>query len=556
MKKLLTVITLLGLGFLTPAQTPELLKDIYPGNENGISYDVTNNLFRYIAEFNGKVYFAAEDGVHGVELWSTDGTTDSTVLVKDINEGPDGSACQKFYTTEEYLFFVAYDEETGNELWRTDGTEAGTIRLKDIYPGPQSSIYTDYGFPDEFYTWDSVLYFSANDGQTDKELWRSDGTEAGTWMVKDINTGASGTFPYYYFALHEDRLYFTAKYQLWATDGTEAGTVLVSDFVKPYAKASCNGYLLFIGEGSFLNNELWRSDGTGAGTVIVKEIDPVLSGIGGCYSLDQEKLVVMGNAVYFPADDGTHGMEVWRSDGTEAGTYMVYDAQTTSGGCAQSMVVWNDVLYYGEYDDLHGSELWRTDGTEAGTWIVKDIVPGSGGGFEDVVNEGNIVVAGNRLIFGAGYDNTFNVELWQSDGTEAGTMLLQEIEPGFWGSDPFGFIALGDRAIFAAENSQYGIELWQYNLTTGVKEQRSVDIGFTLAPSLTESGFSVLIPGNAHPRAFDVMILDYTGSVLKTWTAASSCQWLDAGELPAGIYFVRVSEENVPLGVRKLVLIR
>ncbi|MBK7335567.1 MAG: hypothetical protein IPJ00_05145 [Saprospirales bacterium] len=127
----------------------------------------------------------------------------------------------------------------------------------------------------------------------------------------------------------------------------------------------------------------------------------------------------MGNAVYFPADDGTHGMEVWR-DGTEASTYMVYDAQTTSGGCAQSMVVWNDVLYYGEYDDsMEANCSNRRHGS--GTWIVKDIVPGSGGGFEDVVNEGNIVVAGNRLIFGAGYGNTFNVELWQSDGTKAGT---------------------------------------------------------------------------------------------------------------------------------------
>ncbi|MBK7335569.1 MAG: hypothetical protein IPJ00_05155 [Saprospirales bacterium] len=105
---------------------------------------LTNNLFRYIAEFNGKVYFAAEDGVH-VELWSTDGTADSTFMVKDINEGPEGSACQKFYATDEYLFFIAYDEETGNELWRTDGTEAGTIRLKDIYPGPKA-VYTDLAF--------------------------------------------------------------------------------------------------------------------------------------------------------------------------------------------------------------------------------------------------------------------------------------------------------------------------------------------------------------------------------------------------------------------------
>ncbi|MBK7335566.1 MAG: hypothetical protein IPJ00_05140 [Saprospirales bacterium] len=114
---------------------------------------------------------------------------------------------------------------------------------------------------------------------------------------------------------------------------------------------------------------------------------------------------------------------------------------------------------------------------------------------------------------------------------------------------------MGDRAIFAAENSQYGIELWQYNLTTGVREQRSVDI---VHPGAIPDGkrFSVLIPGNAHPRAFDVMILDYTGSVLKNLDCRLLLPWLDAGELPAGIYFVRVSEENVPLGVRKLVLIR
>src|SRR5262245_64030471 len=76
---------------------------------------------------------------------------------------------------------------TGTELWKSDGTEAGTVRVKDIIPGPSG------GFPSRLTPAGSLIFFSASDNTSGVELWKSDGTEAGTVRVKDINPGPAST---------------------------------------------------------------------------------------------------------------------------------------------------------------------------------------------------------------------------------------------------------------------------------------------------------------------------------------------------------------------------
>jgi len=547
MKRLFTIVTILGLGSMMTAQTPELLKDIKPGGGDGIGF----YLHKYMAEYDGKLFFTADDGTHGKELWATDGTEAGTALIKDINAGPVGSDCRKFYPSQGYLFFLATDEEHGEELWRTDGTSSGTQLVKDILPGPSGGIYTDVGLETDHYVWNDILYFGAKEGEHGYEVWRSDGTEAGTWMLKDIWEGPGSSFPRY-FVEHEGRLYFSAD-GLWSTDGTEAGTTGISSII-PYNTVSCNGSLFFVGRSGPNNYELWRSDGTGAGTAMVKEINPSGSSIGCTYGEEQE-LVPLGDVVYFSADDGT-GIELWRSDGTEGGTYMVREASSNDpNSCAKPFAVLDGVLYYGFNDGEHGYEFWRSDGTEEGTWMVKDLISGSSGSFSHV-RSFNMAAIGDKLFFGAGYESSSELELWQSDGTQGGTTLVADLQVGSGGSDPQYFHMLGDDLIFVAESFHAGYELWKMSLTTGTGDKPWPEPAFKVAPSLTNGPFSILFSENTHPVAFDVTLSGLTGAALKTWTGASSGQWLDAGELPAGIYFVRVSEENVSLGVKKMVLIR
>ena len=163
-------------------------------------------------ELDGALYFGADDGVHGYELWKSDGTAGGTVLVKDINPGG-SSGASSFFEFDGAFYFGADDGINGAELWKSDGTEGGTVLVKDINPGGDDS------YANEFVEFDGALYFRADDGVHGYELWKSDGTAGGTVLVKDINP--SGDSEADEFFELDGILYFSATdgengYELWA----------------------------------------------------------------------------------------------------------------------------------------------------------------------------------------------------------------------------------------------------------------------------------------------------------------------------------------------------
>jgi ELWxxDGT repeat protein len=111
------------------------------------------------------------------------------VAVKDIRSGYYGSYPRYLTDANGRLFFVADDGTHGSELWATDGTAAGTAIVKDIRAGSGNS------YPADLTNLNGTLLFRANNGTNGYELWKSDGTSSGTALVKDIRSGSSNSYP-------------------------------------------------------------------------------------------------------------------------------------------------------------------------------------------------------------------------------------------------------------------------------------------------------------------------------------------------------------------------
>lgn len=267
------------------------------------------NSIQELQNYNNKIYFAYDDGVHGQEPWVSDGTIAGTKILKDINPGITRSYPQNFTVANNKLFFIA---NWTNGLYVTDGTEANTIVLK-------SNIVRSFQLEKAMAVLNNFVYFTSDDGTgSGYGLWKSDGTVAGTTLV-------------------------------------QAG-VNVAGLVHPYPILNNKMYLS-------VNNELWVTDGTDAGTHIVKDIYP--SG-----NANPQNFIVYHNHIYFTAKDDTHGEELWVTDGTAIGTQMVKDVVPGSGSSqSRSITIYNDLLYFLA---LAPQQLWVTDGTTGNTQLVKD----------------------------------------------------------------------------------------------------------------------------------------------------------------------------------------
>src|SRR5262249_20188046 len=156
---------------------------------------------------------------------------------------------------------AANQPETGTELWKTDGTEAGTVLVKDIFPGitgSQPKLVANLG---------GTVLFQATQPETGTELWRTDGTAEGTVLVKDILPGSeSGVSANYSneFIVFDGALYFLANngYELWKSDGTSAGTVHVTDVCAGNHDFVVSNGTLYFSKGDCAGGGLWKSDGT------------------------------------------------------------------------------------------------------------------------------------------------------------------------------------------------------------------------------------------------------------------------------------------------------
>ncbi|MCL4202554.1 MAG: autotransporter-associated beta strand repeat-containing protein, partial [Pirellulaceae bacterium] len=422
----------------------------------------------FLTNVNGTLFFTANDGANGYELWKSDGTDAGTKLVKVINTRDGSSLCEPALLTElnGLLFFRAgaatYDMygpelDGGPELWVSDGTEAGTKRVKDIdttgkFGGSQIREITNFN---------GTLFFRADDGIHGSELWKSDGTEANTVMVKDLRPGNqySHSGPSYLTPVG-GKLFFVARddehyRELWVSDGTEANTYMVKDignhWGEPWHLTAVGDTLFFYANDGSSGWELWKSDGTEANTVMVKDINPGT----GTSTNTWNSLTNVNGTLFFSANDGTNGYELWKSDGTEANTVRVKDITGNAPSAFRDLTNVNGTLFFAAWDEENGFELWKTDGTPASTVLIKDIRPGS-----DSAYPGNLANINGTLFFSAN-DGSSHYELWKSDGTAENTVLVKDLNTATQNSSPWALVEVGGTVFFSANDGTHGFELWK-----------------------------------------------------------------------------------------------
>jgi ELWxxDGT repeat protein len=435
-----------------------VLKDIFPGM-------LSSEPSRLMAA-GSRIYFIADDGVHGREPWTSDGTAAGTRLLGDFFPGSGSDNPQPIGATSSRVW-IQSGTPTGIGLWSSDGTPEGTIELNPSVEGSGRR----FGAPRIFCTVGNTAYFAVGDHS---DLWRSDGTVEGTQRIEQFDS-PPGVRP----EIHEmkaagDRLYFilsvAGRESVWHTDGSPDAAVQIprspeSDTwtILRNLHVAGENKLFFIGQPEEGTEEAWRrGDGTLAGSERFLGDGPPMG--------NDAQIALFGDALYFAREDASAGYELWRSDGTKAGTVRLKDIDPgTRSSSPASFTVSGSWLYFMAATQKNGREIWRTDGTEKGTRLVLESARGSGStGPEDLTaDSGNLFFLGGQLSPGN--------DLWFVDGAKRkGRQLTTpgaKGESGAGGATPGAegpeiSAAVGGNYLFGANDGKSGGSLWSSNGTS------------------------------------------------------------------------------------------
>jgi ELWxxDGT repeat protein len=497
------------------AQAPYLVKDIYSGKSSSQP--------GWFIDINGIVYFGANDGIHGHQLWKSDGTENGTMMIKQI---PGNVSLQFLANINNSLLFMAYSQSGKGRIWKTDGTEAGTVLVKDL--APQASGASIY----DTLTINNTLFFLA-DISSGVGLWRSDGTEAGTKLIKNIHAGKlfkiNNTI---FFIVRDDK---DNGLELWKSDGTEAGTIRVKDVWSSEQPGINNftevdGTLFFSG---YSDGVVWlfKSDTTSSERVKVKRL-----GIP-----ERAYFTDFNGTLFFIGNDGS-GLGIWKTDGSETGTVRVLDNNNMKLSTISLLKYVNNTLFFVAADESGASKLWKTDGTTLES--IVDVYPGAFSGSSE------LVVVDTILFFTASH--SFNsTSLWKSDGTTIGTNRIDtgEIVVSH-------LIATNNKLFFAGTNNSKGTELWAVDIvgSTGVTEHNKSGKKFDISPNPFDVTTTVTINSDNSDKTVFILY-NSLGNQVRKFTATTPDFTIERGELSDGIYTLQWIDGNSTIS-RRVVIMR
>jgi ELWxxDGT repeat protein len=521
-------------------QKAYFLADIRNGEHGSDSSD--------FSEMNGIVYFRADDGVNGDELWSFNEPTHTIQMEMDICPGkcssrPTGLTSVSFQNTP-MLFFSANNvaDANGSELWSVG--DAGTTQVVDLNTSGGGTI------PSRLSAVNDKLYFRANSGFSGTELWESDGTIAGTRMAIDLNPGPNGSYPED-FTEYNGKLYFRAtsngdSFGLWEYNGASAQEITGSDDLiiefpanltvahdilyftagdggafgkvfqfdgntaakintEPYViddarhlTAAANGLLYFSAVDAGNDCELYKYNGS-----IVTRIN-----INEAGSSHPSSITPLGENVYFSAEDGSGSslfkyngialqkITINRNDGSNPRSLIIMGGNlyciATCGGreclykydgdyltridkitkddrSLHSLSSTNEMLYMiattaAADGDLLMHELWKSDGTAEGTQMVEGL-----GSYNRTFYGSEVVEFNGKIYFllieitsrsvGPSFFRSYS--MWSSDGNGAEIVMSADFQKRCFTTDIIELEKTKDALFFTHYDPEHGPGLWK-----------------------------------------------------------------------------------------------
>ena len=410
---------------------------------NTVSVDLNTAGSSYPEEFKviNNMLFLSAVTAGGREPFINNGTTSSTTRLKDINAGTGSSNPKNFTLFNNKIYFSADDGVNGRELWVTDGTAANTVMVADLNPGANASLNPNE--PTTFTVYNDELYFTAYTPTTGNELFKVN-IKGNIVNVTDINPGAGGHSNPKGFFVFDDKLFYSADN---GTNGVE---------------------LWYTETGGSISSKIAAST-----TAMFKDINTQSGG-----NSEPTDFILFDNKMYFTADDGINGKELWESDGTITGTILKQDINPSGDGNPRDYILSNNLLYFSADDGINGDELWKY----SNALIIGSLSPKDNS--EDIVISGEkLKIAfnkevqkgtGNITIYKSSDDSVFEIiNVLNTNITISGKEVIVNPTSDFSASEDY-YIFIDNGALKDGSNISFvGISnktVWNFK-TAGVQNQ-------------------------------------------------------------------------------------
>ncbi len=474
-----------------------LVKDINPQTDaNPTNDDHFNDLHNVpFAILNNVLYFSADDGIHGIQLWRSDGTAAGTYIITNIS--PSLYSINEIISTPNKIYFVAQSASIDSaKLYTSDGTSTGTFLIKNLSingPGVNSSYYlTAIG---------NTVYFFIR-GSSAPQLWKTNGTVAGTVLLKDfiflgqqpnLATKANGLF---YFSIYT----YNSGTELWRSNGTDTGTFMLKDITPanfddyegPYQLTAFNNKLYF-SDNDGTGRKLWLTDGTPEGTVMANNNESVTLPDQYLISLVNIPFTVVGSNFYAAAFSPATGMELFKYNVTQGFKIIKDITSGTGSGTIYELIPFNGGIAF-EYEDTLDKtyRLYTSTGSAGNTTLIK-----SSANYQE--RDYNLTAADSILYF-TSYSTDAGTELWKSNNKANSAMLVKDIYAGATSSNPVDLTLLKGKLYFNAASKNSGTELWKTD-GTGIKTNMVAEINNTSTASSSTYFTTALHMTNILPGA-------------------------------------------------------